>query len=482
MPFSSIEFIFFFIPIVWGITYIFRNCGNHIKLIVIISSLIFYFWGEGKYLLLIITQIFFTYLIIYYINNKVNNIRTKQLLLLIAIVGNLIPLFVFKYKFLIIFLYTYGFDDFANYQGNKNEHLPLGVSFFVFQLISYSVDSYKLKNSDKSNNLINIFMYIIMFPHQLAGPIVRFYDILSYLKKPSFTKINFVVGFNLFTIGLAQKVLIADYFAEIADPIFLSNIAELTSIQSWFGAIAYTIQIFFDFQGYSLMAAGLAIQFGIIFPRNFNYPYTSRSITEFWQRWHISLSSWFRDYVYIPLGGNRKGIFSNCINLFIVFLLCGLWHGANFTFIIWGIYHGIFLIIEKSNIFKTIKNSRLKFICHLYVLLIVLVGWVIFRSPNIQYAKDYIFLMFSFNNLLSDIYINFNLNSFIVTIIAIYISCGFGYKHFVKFVKFPESNSDIVNIYNDSSALSNIITHLIFITLTVFIAVDKFSPFIYFRF
>ena len=270
-------------------------------------------------------------------------------------------------------------------------HLPLGISFFTFHAISYLVDVYR-RDAKAERSLLALALYITMFPQLIAGPIVRFKTIVGELHQRRVTVSGAAEGIRIFVIGLAQKTLIANTLAVPADRIFGLPTEMVTAPVAWVGAVAYGLQLYFDFCGYSLMALGLARALGLHFPRNFDYPYVSRSITEFWRRWHMTLSQWFRDYVYIPLGGNREGAPRTFRNLLVVFFLCGLWHGASWTFVIWGLWHGLFLVIERLGLGRLLTRLP-RPVGHAYALLVVLAGWVLFRSPDIGHAATYLKIM-----------------------------------------------------------------------------------------
>ena len=475
MAFGSVEFLFYFLPILWFST----SCFGVKKLLFLIFSLIFYTWGEGIYVLLLIGVVYFNFIIAKYFKYD----KYKKLLLVIVVVVDLSLLFYFKYFGFLKTVFSNNFHGVTRYDGSTDIHLPLGISFFIFQIISYSVDRYRGIISPKEK-FIDVLLYISMFPHQLAGPIVRFSDIKEYLNKLSITTSSFVVGLNIFTIGLCQKILIADTFAEVADEIFAIPVAELSLVNAWIGGIAYAIQIFYDFQGYSIMATGIAVQFGIFFPRNFYWPYSSTSITEFWRRWHITLSQWVRDYVYIPLGGNRIGEKRTALNLVIVFILCGLWHGANLTFVLWGLYHGLFLSIERFlNRFTKFKTPDI--IKHFYTLSVVTVGWVLFRSKNLIDAREYIKTMFDVTRLFNDVYPidkYFRLDYVVVLIIAVLLSTAHPYNYFKKYIKWPECNEDIKYIFTNLSLKINLIYYFLLTICIINIIAEKYKPFIYFKF
>jgi alginate O-acetyltransferase complex protein AlgI len=262
--------------------------------------------------------------------------------------------------------------------------LPLGISFFTFHAISYLMDVYR-RRVPVERNVLRVALYIALFPQLIAGPIVRYSTIAGEIIRRRTTWDDLVIGIERFVTGLGKKVLIANTLATPADAIFALPAGELSAGIAWFGVVCYTLQIYFDFSGYSDMAIGLARIFGFHFPENFRYPYVSRSLTEFWRRWHISLSTWFRDYVYLPLGGNREGTARLYRNLLVVFTLCGLWHGASWTFLIWGLYHGAFLVIERVTGDRG-ESSRWPFLAHAYALVVIMVGWVLFRAPTIDHA------------------------------------------------------------------------------------------------
>jgi len=270
--------------------------------------------------------------------------------------------------------------------------LPLGISFFIFQSISYLIDIYR-GDAQKARSFTDLALYISMFPQLVAGPIVRYNSVDSALRQRTIDLQKIQLGASLFIAGLCQKVLIANNAAEIADQVYGMNPEQLDIISAWGGALTYTLQIYFDFCGYSLMAIGLGYAMGFQFPANFNYPYISRSITEFWRRWHMSLSSWFRDYLYIPLGGNRKGTFRTYCNLFIVFFLCGLWHGASWTFVAWGCFHGGLLVIERMGL-KDLLARLPAPLSLIYTLLLVVIGWVLFRAESFAQAQAMLSAMF----------------------------------------------------------------------------------------
>ncbi len=363
-----------------------KRFRNHVLLA---GSLIFYTWGEGVFCLLLIGSMVTNYFIARFIERYES---TQKFFLIVGVIANLCPLFFLKYAgFFTATLYSITGYEIFDSQVIRSIHLPAGISFFTFQAISYLVDVYR-KIVPAEKRIINCGLYISMFPQLIAGPIVRYHDIARQLVHRAVTRANFAEGAERFVFGLGKKVLLADPLGIQADAIFLLPVAELSTPLAWLGATCFSLQIYYDFSGYSDMAIGLGRMFGFRFPENFNYPYISRSMQEFWRRWHISLSTWLRDYLYIPLGGNRKGKSRTYVNLLIVFLLCGLWHGSNWTFIVWGAWHGLFLILERLFPAKE-KMVLSQTLGWLYTSLAVLVGWVIFRSSSLASALDYLKVM-----------------------------------------------------------------------------------------
>ncbi len=382
MVFSSVVFIFFFLPISLATYYLVRHEFRNALLLLL--SLIFYFWGEGKYVTIMIFFMIFNYLAGRIIEHFSNRRVLSFLSLSVALSINLAVLIYFKYiaffltnlnRFSEIFQATFSIPE---------THLPIGISFFSFQAISYIVDVYR-KEVKSQKNIIDFSMYKAFFPQLIAGPIVRYRDIANQIRGRVHTSALFLEGFNRFSIGLAKKVLIANNLAGISDAMFRLPDQDLSTTFAWFGLLCYTLQIYFDFSGYSDMAIGLAKMFGFEFLENFNYPYVARSIKEFWRRWHISLSTWFRDYVYVSFGGNRVGRYNRLFNLLLVFLLCGLWHGASWTFIVWGAWHGLFLIIERTAFGQFIARLP-HFLGIIYTIVVVALGWVFFRADSMHHA------------------------------------------------------------------------------------------------
>ncbi|KJR96998.1 MAG: alginate O-acetyltransferase [Desulfobulbaceae bacterium BRH_c16a] len=390
MVFSSITFLFFFLPAVLAITFCSGKWKNPALLL---ASLLFYAWGEGIYLLVMIGSIVMNFTCGRLMRRGTSSENPSRTVLLLAIIGNFALLGFFKYaNFIAENLNTLLVQVHLPSIELGAVHLPIGISFFTFQAVSYLIDVYRGKVQAQTS-LIRLGLYISLFPQLIAGPIVRYHDIATSLAKRKVDMADFSAGVQRFLLGLSKKVLLANPLAFTADKIFALPQSDLTSPLAWLGAICYTLQIYYDFSGYSDMAIGLGRMFGFRFLENFNYPYISGSIREFWRRWHISLSSWFRDYLYIPLGGSRRGKLRTYLNLLIVFLLCGLWHGASWTFVCWGLYHGFFLVIERTRLGSAL-DLLWRPLRYSLTLCIIVVGWVIFRSDSIGFAFSYLGIMF----------------------------------------------------------------------------------------
>ena len=398
MVFSSTIFLFGFLPAVI-ICYFGQQLFAHKRLrntVLLCFSYLFYLYGAAGFLLILILSTLADYVLGRLINRQA---RHKRLWLSISLLLNLGLLAYFKYaNFFVSELNSV----FLGWQLSPIELqtvvLPIGISFFTFQKISYIIDVYRGK-SPALDNIVDFALYIAMFPQLIAGPIVRFSYIRSQLKGRRESWEDFYNGIVRFCWGLAKKVIIANSCAQITDVVFGLKPELLDTKVAWLGAMGYTLQIYFDFSAYSDMAIGLGMLFGFSFPENFKRPYSAVSITDFWRRWHITLSRWFKDYLYIPLGGNRRGTTRTCLNMAIVCVLCGLWHGANWTFLIWGVYHGLFLVIERISGLRDVSRDKYKIIRRCVTLLIIIVGWVLFRSENISQAIGFLTAMFSVSDL-----------------------------------------------------------------------------------
>ena len=384
MLFSSLVFLWFFLPAAVFLYYLApgRNAKN---IVLFAASLIFYGWGGPRYLLLVLLTALLCYAAGLCLDAAGERTALKKLLVGVFVLITLGILGYFKYY--NFFAATAGRLAGKELFPLRDIVLPLGISFYTVQAISYVVDVYRGK-SPAQKNLFHMALYLFLFPQILSGPIIKYHQVAGQLTNRNETISMQFYGIKRFVYGLAKKVLLANTFGQSVDYIMGVPSGQMGTLTAWLAVILYTLQIYYDFSGYSDMAIGLGRIFGFYYEENFNYPYLSSSITEFWRRWHISLSTWFRDYLYIPLGGNRKGLGRTCVNLFIVFLATGLWHGASMTFIIWGIYHGIFILSERLWLKKVLDRNPVKFLNHLYAMVVVVFGWLLFRAPSMTYAID----------------------------------------------------------------------------------------------
>lgn len=384
MLFSSLVFLWFFLPAAVFLYYLApgRNAKN---IVLFAASLIFYGWGGPRYLLLVLLTALLCYAAGLCLDAAGERTALKKLSVGVFVLITLGILGYFKYY--NFFAATAGRLAGKELFPLRDIVLPLGISFYTFQAISYVVDVYRGK-SPAQKNLFHMALYLFLFPQILSGPIIKYHQVAGQLTNRNETISMQFYGIKRFVYGLAKKVLLANTFGQSVDYIMGVPSGQMGTLTAWLAVILYTLQIYYDFSGYSDMAIGLGRIFGFYYEENFNYPYLSSSITEFWRRWHISLSTWFRDYLYIPLGGNRKGLGRTCVNLFIVFVATGLWHGASMTFIIWGIYHGIFILSERLWLKKVLDRNPVKFLNHLYAMVVVVFGWLLFRAPSMTYAID----------------------------------------------------------------------------------------------
>ena len=388
MVFSETIFLFFFLPLTLAIYYNpFFKSRRFKNVFLLIASLLFYAWGEPLNVFLMMISIVVGWIIGLRIQFEQESYKRKRWLVL-GISFYVLVFFIMKY---LTFVLNQIFNLLKKEQNLVNIALPIGISFFLFQLMSYLFDIYYRK-AEAQKNLLNVGLYISLFPQLIAGPIVRYVDIERQIEERNENFDDFSQGLMRFVFGLGKKVLLANYFGVIADDIFLC-VGSMSVVTAWIGAIAYTLQIFYDFSGYSDMAIGLGHMFGFRFLENFNYPYIASSVTDFWHRWHISLSTWFRDYVYIPMGGNRVDKKRWIRNIFVVWTLTGIWHGANWTFLMWGLVYFVVLMAEKF-LFSKMGNMP-KIIGHVYTLVIVILAWVVFRADTISQAFQYIGGMFN---------------------------------------------------------------------------------------
>jgi alginate O-acetyltransferase complex protein AlgI len=481
MLFNSTIFLFLFLPIVLALS--FAAPKKMKNFVLLVASLIFYAWGGVSMTIIILISILFNY----FIGRLIEKNKTKpraRYFLVIGLVLNLGVLATFKYLNFLVFNINHLFTTLHFTPLHQTSiALPIGISFFTFHSISYITDVYRNRVTAQ-NNIINHSLYITLFPQLIAGPIVRYSDISEQIKERTVTFEKFSSGVERFIIGLAKKMLIANTFASVADDIFSQNPGELTTYVAWLGILAYTIQIYYDFSGYSDMAIGLGRMFGFEFLENFNFPYIATSIQDFWRRWHISLSNWFRDYLYISLGGNRCSKHRVLLNLFIVFLCTGFWHGASWNFIVWGLFHGLFIILEKAG-FDKILLRLWKPIRHIYVLFVVIIAWVFFRSPDIHFAFIYLKKLFGMaENAHQWTKLLFYFNNEFIICFAFAIIGGAGifqivYSNTITKVVSKQSAVPLKVLYD---GISVVVLMGMFILSIVYFTIGSYSPFIYFRF
>lgn len=457
MLFSSLLFIFQFIPIFFIIYYLiperFRN------LLLFLASLFFYAWGEPKFVVLILISILINYIAGRLIERNDSNEKIRMLILILSIIYNVGTLIFFKYINFII--------ENVNHiiQGQitpLNIVLPLGISFYTFQIMSYTIDVYKrVTKAEKS--YINLGAYLCMFPQLIAGPIVVYTQVAEGLKKRSYTLKNIEEGLKIFVLGLGSKVLIANNVGGLWNDLEQIGYANMSTPLAWLGILSFALQIYFDFNGYSLMAIGLGKMLGFEFPQNFNYPYISRSVTEFWRRWHITLSGWFREYLYIPLGGNRKGKARTYFNLFVVWSVTGLWHGASWNFVFWGIYFFLLLSIEKLFLKKWLDKSQV--FSRIYTILAILISWMIFAITRLEDMKIYLSKLFIFSG--KEDWIYYLRNYGIILVIGILFSTPFLKKWYEK---------------QKNKAIGILLLTGIFLLSLAYLVDAAYNPFLYFRF
>ncbi len=470
MLFSSITFLFIFLPLTLLLYYLvpFRM-KNYVMLA---ASLIFYAWGEPVYIILMILSIILNYFCGQDIYEKRDNARAMKMSLMFGVVMNLLILGFFKYYGLLMDTINAILPIDIPYRVLA---LPIGISFYTFQAMSYLIDVYR-KEVKPQENILYFALYISMFPQLIAGPIVRYIDIEEQLKERSINPNKFGEGAMYFIRGLAKKVVLANTFGAVYEQVAAMQMGSFSTLTAWVGAIAYAFQIYFDFGGYSDMAIGLGKMFGFEFLPNFNYPYIAKSITDFWRRWHISLSTWFREYVYIPLGGNRCTPSRHILNLLIVWMLTGLWHGAQWNFMFWGLYYGVILILEKylwGNKIEKLPSA----VQHIYAFVLVLFGWVFFFSPTLGYAGQYLKVMFGIgaNGIFDKQGFFMIFTNWLLIVIAILASAPRGYKLLKKITGCWQSEE-----------VRAIVTCAVYIAMFLlciaFLVTETYNPFLYFRF
>lgn len=456
MVFSSLIFIFRFLPFFLALYFI--TPKRYKNLTLLIFSLVFYTFGEPKYFLLMIVSILVDYFVSIAIENNFNNRFKCKLLLIISIVFNMGMLFFFKYYNFFIdninIIFSTSFQD-------LNLSLPLGISFYSFQTLSYTIDVFR-GNVKAERNIIDFGAFVASFPQLIAGPIVKYTDIDKEIKDRKTTLNHFEIGLEEFVIGLGKKVLIANNIGMLWTEIYNKNISSISMPLAWIGILAFSFQIYFDFSGYSSMAIGLGKMLGFNFPENFNFPYISRSISEFWRRWHITLSSWLKEYVYIPLGGNRVGNVRFFFNLLILWFLTGFWHGAEYTFIIWGLYFFLLIYLEKVFLIKFLNKHKI--LSHIYTIFFLLIGWCIFAIDKISLLTDFLKRMFSFSFTFDWIYY---LNNYLMVLIICFIC----------------STPLVLRVYMGlNKHIKSAFIIIIFILSVAYLVDNTYNPFLYFRF
>lgn len=464
MVFSSLVFMFAYLPITLLAYYLVPRQGRNIFLFIV--NLIFYGWGEPKLVLLMVFNIFFNYIGGWLVDKYRADTKKKKLFLILTCVLDIGILAVFKYTGMIT--ETLNMLPFLNIP-ELQISLPIGISFYTFQTMSYVIDVYR-DDAPVSKNFINFGTYVALFPQLIAGPIVRYRDVAEQLVNRRETLEMFTRGVKLFMVGLAKKVIIANTMGTLTTNIFATT-DENGVVGTWVGMIAYTFQIYFDFSGYSDMACGLGNMMGFEFLKNFNYPYIAKSITDFWRRWHISLSTWFKEYVYIPLGGNRKGVKRQILNLLIVWGLTGLWHGAAYNFVLWGLYYGLLLILEKF-VLKKFLDRLPSFVQHIYTLFIIIIGWGLFYFTDVGQLGEFMVDLFNFGNgICGDQAFNLIMSNLPMLIIAAVASTPLAtmlYTRFehTRFMWIPETLYCMGVLAVSTASLVN----------------QSYNPFLYFRF
>jgi alginate O-acetyltransferase complex protein AlgI len=485
MLFSSPIFLYCFLPITLLIYYLLIWNVKYRNYWLLLTSVIFFAWGGVSYTTILVISILLNYLFGLKIQKNIDSKRGYKWLY-IGVATNLALLGVFKYTNFIV----YNINDILGFLAipkvpQSKIILPVGISFYTFHSLSYLVDIYRRKTFAQ-RNILDLSLYICMFSQLIAGPIIRYSDVWTQLRERTHTLNKFSYGIERFLIGLGKKVLLANVFAQVAENVFTSNLFQLSAPNAWLGMICYSLQIYYDFSGYSDMAIGLGRMFGFEFLENFNFPYIAKSVKEFWRRWHMSLGTFFRDYVYIPLGGNQVKVKRTYINLILVFFLTGFWHGANWTFIVWGLFHGFFMVIERLGFEKILDKIGRPFNV-IYTLLVVMFAWVLFRSATIESAFYYWEALFNFNVSNAEIIRfedYFNLEFEIALVIALLGAFGF-FKWIYTYFNEGILNSDkpikktISYTYHVTSAL---FYAAILFFCSMYLIAGTYNPFIYYQF
>ena len=451
MVFSSLIFLFRFLPI--ALLLLFFTPRKYQNLLLFILSLIFYAWGEVRYIFIMFISVILDFTTSNSIEKHRDHPWIPKIMLMTSVVGNLGMLFFFKYMGFIGSLFSLDLPVLT---------LPLGISFYTFQTMSYTIDVYRGKVQAETN-IIDFGAFVCLFPQLIAGPIVKYSQIAYELKHRVITPEGFESGLKLFLLGLSSKVLLANNIGMMWDDINKIPFSELSAVTAWLGTIAFGFQIYFDFSGYSLMAIGLGSMLGFSFPQNFNYPYISKSMTEFWNRWHMTLGSWFKEYVYIPLGGNRKGKYRQIINLLIVWFLTGFWHGAAINFILWGLYFFVLLVIEKLWLYRWL--SRHPFASRIYFIFFILIGWAVFAISDLSLLGQYLIAMFTLGS--STQWLYFLSNYGVILLFCLIFSTDIP-KRIVSSVSFPMVEASMVTV--------------LFLFCVAYLVDSSYNPFLYFRF
>lgn len=465
MVFSSAVFLFAFLPVVFILHTVIRNTTAR-NVLLIVASLIFYAWGEPVYVVLLLASILINYLLGRFVWGR-------KPVLVAAVIVNLAFLIVFKYAGFIV--QSINAIPFISLKEPKIS-MPIGISFYTFQAMSYVIDTYR-DELKRPGSFLDVMLYVCLFPQLVAGPIVKYNSVREQLQDRQVSAEGTASGIQRFIVGLSKKMLIANVMAVAADRMFALDIAQLDMASAWVGAVCYMLQIYFDFSGYSDMAVGMGKMFGFSFPENFDYPYTACSIRQFWKKWHISLTSWFREYLYFPLGGNRKGRARTLFNRFFVFLCTGIWHGADWTFVVWGIYHGVLTMLETvlvkdKNAGKAADSAKpvIRVLGHIYTLLAVMIGFVIFRADSMRQAVHFIVSMFSFGATAVGTMTAVSVMSplFIITLIITAVAC-------TPVLRMLPKNAV-------TRLLGMVLTIILYMLCIMEIAAGSYNPFIYFRF
>lgn len=468
MLFSSMTFLFVFMPLVMAVYFLSKKeIRNYVLLI---ASIIFYAWGEPRYLAIMIITILVNYAGAILLDKHYSS-RQRLWIVSLTVVLDLSFLFYFKY-------FNFVVDNINGVLATDFQLLdvimPIGISFYTFQAMSYLIDVYR-KEVPAQKDVYKLALYIVLFPQLVAGPIVKYHDVCEQIDNRTIEFKNVIIGFKRFITGLAKKVLIANTLAEVVDKIFAQAPENLTTGVSWLGAVAYCLQLYYDFSGYSDMAIGLGLMFGFRFLENFNYPYISKSITEFWRRWHISLATWFKLYLYIPLGGNRKGAVRTYWNLFAVFLVTGIWHGAAWSYVAWGIWNGIFIVIERFFGLDKDKNDRwyVSAAKHVYAFFAIVWGMIIFRAESLSYAYEYICRMLHIDVTKHLPDYDYGVNNKFAIMLIVGLICAMPVCRNLIYIKYE---------HKVQRTLVNIWLFLLFFWSTISLAASTYNPFIYFRF